>query len=151
MKIILLQNVKGLGRIGEIKNVADGYGRNFLIAKKLAKAATDSAMKESEAMKRKAEVMERVRQGRAKELVETMKDMVFEISRKASDKGTLFEGIEAMDIAQALRNKITFDITEDMINLPEPIKRIGRHTVEIELAPDIKTGVIISVITIGSN
>lgn len=145
MRVILLQNIRGLGRIGEVKNVADGYGRNFLIPRKLAKIGTENAMKESEALRKRAEVMERVQQGRAKELVETLKDMVVEISRKANDKGTLFEGIEAMDIAQALRNKITYDVTEDMINLPEPIKRIGRHTIEVELSPNIKTTIIINV------
>lgn len=145
MRVILLQNIRGLGKIGEVKNVADGYGRNFLIPRKLAKIGTENAMKESEALRKRAEVMERVRQGRAKELVESMKDIVIEISRKASDKGTLFEGIEAIDIAQALRNKIAFDVTEDMINLPEPIKRIGKYTVEVELSPNIKTSVIINV------
>lgn len=145
MRVILLQNIRGLGKIGEVKNVADGYGRNFLIPRKLAKTGTENVMKESEALIKRAEVMERVRQGRAKELVETMKDMVVEISRKSNDKGTLFEGIEAVDIAQSLRNKITFDVMEDMINLPEPIKHIGKHTVEIELAPNIKTSVIINV------
>ncbi len=145
MRVILLQNIRGLGKIGEVKNVADGYGRNFLIPRKLAKIGTESAMKESESLRKRAEIMERVQQGRAKDLVETIKDMIVEISRKANDKGTLFEGIEAMDIAQALRNKITFDITKDMINLPEPIKRIGRHTVEVELSPNIKTNVIINV------
>lgn len=147
MRVILLQNIRGLGKIGEVKNVADGYGRNFLIPRKLAKVGTENAMKESEALSRRAEVTERVQRGRAKELVETLKDMVVEISRKANDKGTLFEGIEVMDIAQALRNKISFDITKDMINLPEPIKRIGRHTVEVELAPNIVTTVIIEVVS----
>lgn len=146
MKVILLQNIKGTGRIGEVKNVSDGYGRNFLIAKGLAKIATEGVMKESEALRRRAETMERIQQGRAKELIESLKDTVVEIKRKASEKGTLFDGIEAMDIAQALRNKIAFEITPEMIHLKEAIKKIGKHTVEIELAPEVKTSVIIDVI-----
>ncbi len=146
MKVILLQNIKGTGLIGEVKNVSDGYGRNFLIAKGLAKIATDGAIKESEAIRRKAEVIERIQQGRAKELVESLKDTVVEIKRKASEKGTLFEGIEAMDIAQALSKHITFEVAKDMVHLEAPIKRVGKHTVEIELAPGVKTSVVIDVV-----
>lgn len=145
MKVILLQNIKGTGQVGEVKNVSDGYGRNFLIAKGLAKIATEGAMKESEAMRRKAEMIERIQQGRAKELVEGLKDTVVEIKRKANEKGTLFDGIEAMDIAQALRNKITFDVTTEMVHLKEPIKHVGKHTVETELAPDVKTTITLEV------
>lgn len=147
MKIILLQNIKGLGRIGDIKNVANGYGRNFLIARKLAKPATESAVKESEALIKRAEMAEKIRQGKAKEITESMKDMVIEISRKASDKGTLFDGIEAKDIAEALTKKVLFDITEDMINLPEPIKHIGKHTIELQLSQENKALVTINVIS----
>ena len=141
-----MQNLKGVGQIGEVKNVADGYGLNFLIARGLAKVATDSSVKEAETLRRKAEMLEKIEENRAKELVGNIKDMVVEIKRKASDKGTLFEGVEAMDIAETLKNKISFDIGKDMIKLKEPIKHIGKHTVEIELTSEVKTQIVIEIV-----
>lgn len=147
MRIILLQNIKGLGQIGEIKNVSDGYGKNFLLTRGLAKIATSGTIKEAEILKRKAETRARIQQNQAKELIESLKDVVLEIKRKSNEKGTLFDGIEAMDIAQALRNKLTLDILTEMIHLDEPIKRIGKHTVELELTPGVKTAIVIEVVS----
>ena len=141
-----MQNIKGVGQIGEVKNVADGYGRNFLIARRLAKIATDGSVREAEGLRRKAEMLGKIEENRAKELVENIKDMVVEIKRKASDKGTLFEGVEAMDIVEALKNKISFDIDKNMIKLKELIKHIGKHTVEIELTPEVKTQIVIEIV-----
>ena len=145
MRVILLQNIKGIGRVGEVKNVSDGYGRNYLIARKLAKPATDGAMKESEILRQKSDQLELIRQGKAKELVDAIKDMVFQIAHKANDKGTLFEGVEAEDIARVISSKLKFEVSEDMIHVNEPIKHVGKHTVEIELAPEIKTQAIIEI------
>ena len=145
MKVILMENIKGVGRIGEVKNVADGYGRNFLLARRLAKLATDSAMRDAEVMRRRAETSERIEQNKAKELLENMKDIVVEIKRKANEKGTLFDGLEAMDISAAIKNKVSFNLKADMVHLKEPIKHTGKHIVEIELTPETKTQITIEV------
>ena len=145
MKVILLQNVKGIGQIGDIKNVSDGYGRNFLIPKNLAKIATDTTLKEAEALKAKYAILRRVEEHKAKEKAETMKGQVFEMKRSANTKGTLFDGIERMDIAQTLRDATGDHIEEDMIILKEPIKKLGKHTMELELTPEIRTEIILEV------
>ena len=145
MKVILMDNIKGVGRIGEVKNISDGYGRNFLLPRNLAKIATAGSMKEVEGIRKKAEAAEKIRQGKAKELIDGMKDIVIDIARKSNDKGTLFEGVEARDISEALSKKISFDVTEDMVRLDEPIKHIGKHTVEIELAPETTTQITVEV------
>ena len=145
MRVILHQSIKGVGRVGEVKNVADGYGRNFLITRGLAKLATESTVKESEARKKKVEMQEKIQEEKAREIIDSIKDTVVGIQGKANDKGTLFKGIEGSDIAKALSSKISYNVTADMINLNQHIKHLGQHTVEIELAHGIKTQIIVEV------
>ncbi len=145
MKVILLENIKGVGRMGDVKNVADGYGRNFLLARGMAKIATEQNMKEVESLKKKAEASEKIKVEKAQELAERIKDTVIEIERKANEKGTLFDGIEKKDLAAALQSKLGLQIEEDMVKLEEPIKSIGKHTLDLELAPEIKTQIVVEV------
>lgn len=145
MKIILLDNIKGIGRLGDVKNVSDGYGRNFLLPRQLAKIATEQTMKEADALKKKAEQMENIKVEKAKQLAESMKELKIEITRKANEKGTLFDGIKNLDIANALKDKIGYRIEEYMIKLAEPIKHIGSYTIDLELAPEVTTQVMLEV------
>ena len=145
MKIILLDNIKGVGRMGDVKSIADGYGRNFLLARGLAKIATDGAMKEVEALKKRAEAVEKIQSEKAAEIAVSLKDIIVEIVRKASDKGTLFDGIEKKDIAKALTEKVNHRIEAEMIRLEEPIKHTGKHTVGLELAPDVASQIVVEV------
>lgn len=131
--------------MGDVKNVADGYGRNFLLPRKLAKIATEQTMKEAEALKKKVESMERLQKEGAQEIVASLKDMVIEVIRKASEKGTLFDGIEKKDIAQVVTAKVGHKIEEDMVKVGEAIKRVGKHTIDLELAPDITTQITLEV------
>lgn len=147
MKVIFLQNIKGVAQMGDVKNVSDGYGRNFLLPRNLAKIATDTAMKEVDSLKKKAEALEKIKTEKAQQLARDIKDKVFEITRKASDKGKLFDGIERRDIAELLKEKVGLNIEEGMIKLEEQIKYIGNHAVNLELAPEIVTQVIIEVKT----
>ncbi len=131
--------------MGDVKNVADGYGRNFLLARGMAKIATEQNMKEVESLKKKAEASEKIKVEKAQELAERIKDTVIEIERKANEKGTLFDGIEKKDLAAALQSKLGLQIEEDMVKLEEPIKSIGKHTLDLELAPEIKTQIVVEV------
>ena len=131
--------------MGDVKNVADGYGRNFLLPRKLGKLATEHAMKEVEALKKKADQMEKIRAEKAQELGNNLKGVTVEIVRKASDKGTLFEGIERQDIAKALKEKTGFNIEEEMVNLPEAIKHIGSHSIDLKLTPEAAAQITLEV------
>ena len=142
MKVILLQNIKGLGRIGDVKNVSDGYGRNYLLANKLAKLATESAAKEVEYLKKKAEMEEKVTQEKAKEAAEKTKDIVLEFTKKVSKTGRLFASLTKEEVAQELSKAIGGKVDSDSIDFREHgehIKQEGEHIIKIELAPDIKT------------
>lgn len=142
MKVILLQNIKGFGQIGDIKNVHDGYGRNFLIPKNLARVADANSVKLSEALKQKAHIVLKEEREKAKIIAERLKDAVIEISRKASKTGTLFASVTKKDIIKELDQKFAVKLGESAINLKEHdehIKHVGEHLIDLELAPDIKT------------
>lgn len=145
MKVILLENIKGLGQIGDIKNVSDGYGRNFLLPKNLAKITTKGTLKEAELLRAKYAMLERVEKKKWEERAETIKDKVIEMKRAANEKGTLFDGIERKDIAEVVQEATGYKIEEDMVMMKEPIKKEGKHTIELELAPEIKTQIILDV------
>jgi len=141
MKVILLQNIKGIGRMGDIKDVSDGYGRNFLLAKKLGKLANEGTIKEAEVLKKKAEVETKVAQDKAKEVAEKVKDVALEFTKKSSKTGKLFASLGKEEIAEELSKAVGAKIESDMIDLKdhgEHIKQEGEHLIEVELSQGIK-------------
>ncbi|MDP3696700.1 MAG: 50S ribosomal protein L9 [Candidatus Taylorbacteria bacterium] len=141
MKVILLQNIKGVGRIGDIKNVADGYGRNYLLANKMAKVATDSAIQEVEILKKKGEMEEKIAVEKAKEVAEKAKDITLEFTKKASKTGKLFASLTKEEVAEELSKAVGGKVEPDSIGFKEHgehIKQAGEHVIEVELAPGIK-------------
>lgn len=148
MKVILLQNIKGLGRIGDIKNVSDGYARNFLFAKNLAKVATAGSVKEAEELQKRREVANVADLETAKKAAGTMTGFVVEFSKKASTNGTLFSSVTKQEISHELSKKSGLKITPDMLTLDESgehIKHTGEHKTIIEFTPEIKTEVTVKV------
>lgn len=144
MKVIFLQNIKGVAQTGDIKNVSDGYARNFLIPKNLARPATAEAEKQAEILKKKRESENLANKENAAELAKTMEGLILELEEGANEEGHLYGSVNAKRIAGELgKNKIR--IKEDLINLPEPIKTVGEHEVEIELHPEIKTKIKIKI------
>ena len=137
MKVILLQNIKGFGQIGDVKNVSDGYGRNFLIPNKIAKAATDNSMKEVESLKAKRVIMVEEEKKNALEAVEKLKDLVIEFTRKASKAGKLFASVGKDDIVREIKKASGVQLQEEMMGHPEPIKHIGEHLIDLNLAPEV--------------
>lgn len=144
MRVIFLQNIKDVAQIGDIKNVSDGYARNFLIPKNFAKPATAETEKQAEILKKKRELENLANKENAAELAKTMEGFVLEITEDANEEGHLYGSVNTKRIAEELaKNKIK--IKEDLINLPEPIKTIGEHEVELELYPEFKTKIKIIV------
>ena len=141
MRVIILQNIKGLGRIGDVKNVSDGYARNFLLPKKMAKPATDATLKEVDSLKKKLEATQKLERESAVKLAEQLKDVVLEFTRKATKTGKIYSAVTKEDIAEILNTKTSFLVSPDSINLEghegSHIKQLGEHIVKVELAPNV--------------
>ena len=139
MKVILLENIKGYGQIGDVKNVSDGYARNFLLPKKMAKPATNGALKEVDSLKKKLAAMQVIERDSTMKVAEQLKDAVIEITRKATKTGKLFAGIDKADIVSEIERSSGVRLKEGMLGHDEPIKNVGEHLIDINLLPDVKT------------
>ncbi len=148
MKVIILKNIKGYGRIGDVKNVSDGYGRNYLLPNKLAKLATEGSLNEVSSLKKKLEVTLKMEKEKAVEAVGKMKDAVLEFTKKASKTGKLFASVTKEEIAGELSKVIGGKVESEMVDLKEHgehIKNTGDHMIEVELAPEVKAEVKVSI------
>ncbi|GAA0771334.1 50S ribosomal protein L9 [Clostridium subterminale] len=138
MKVILLQDVKSVGKKGEVVNASDGYARNFLFPKKLAQEANDVNMhilnKKNEADRKKklAEIEE------AQKVANELKDKEVIIYAKSGDNGRLFGAITTKDISQEMENQLNITIDKKKI-VVNTIKTMGLYDVEVKLYPEIST------------
>ncbi len=142
MKVIFLQDVHSLARAGEIKNVADGYGRNFLIPKKLAVLASSSAISTLEIRRRigsqtESELVELAHQLEGKEII---------LKARTGAKEKLFGSITSTDIASELQNTTGIVVDKRKIELVEPIRHLGSHEVTVRLAKDITAKITVTVV-----
>ena len=133
MKVILIQEVKGLGKKGEVVNARDGYVRNLLFPKKLAAEATDGNMKTLKEQKVSQEKKKQQEIDDAKELAKKIEKSPIEILAKAGDGGRLFGSVTSKDLAETLEKQHKITIDKRKIVLPEPIRELGVRYVEIKL------------------
>jgi large subunit ribosomal protein L9 len=145
MKVFLKEDVKSLGKIGEVVTVSDGYARNFLLPKKLAVEANTKNIKEFEHHKRV--LQERAARIRAefKTLADKLSALSLTIKAKAGEEEKLFGSVTNMDIAEALK-EAGHDIDKKKIVLDEPIKRLGEYTVEVKIDAEISAQVKVNVV-----
>ena len=133
MKVILLDNVKGVGKKDEIINANDGYARNFLIPKKLAVEANNSNLaklkskQDSNAFKKEEE------RKKAIEIKEKLENVTLKISVKAGENGKIFGGVTSKEISEKLKNDYKIDLDKKKIDLKETIKMTGVFTVDLKL------------------
>ncbi|MDP2276891.1 MAG: 50S ribosomal protein L9 [Nitrospirota bacterium] len=145
MKVILKEDVKNLGKMGDIVNVAEGYARNFLIPKKLAVEAITENIKELEHQKKVIQEKAKKQKNSAQTLSEKIASLNLTIKAKAGEEEKLFGSITSMDIASALKNE-GIDIDKKKISIEEPIKRLGAYTVSVKVHSDITTQLNIAVV-----
>ena len=145
MKVLLTETVDNLGSAGEIKKVADGYARNFLIPKGLAVPATEGALKQAE-LRRQAEARHQQHtEVEAGSLAEILSQMTLTFQAKAGEKDKLYGSITNADIAEALERETGQTIDKRKIGLEEPIRELGSHSVPIKLLPDLAPRVTVIV------
>lgn len=137
MKVILLQDVKGHGKKGDIVNASDGYARNFLFPKGLAIEASSGNMKTLDQQK-KAEAHKKEKElDVAKELAEKIDEITVEIKAKAGDGGRLFGSVTSKEISEVLEKSHKIKIDKRKMLLNEPIRELGVKVVEIKLHPKV--------------
>ena len=137
MNIILTREVHNLGQAGDVKDVAPGYARNYLIPKGLAIQATASAMKEFE-RKRSVEARREERLAdRADALVQRLSEVTLTFEAKSSEKGRLFGSITTADIVEALEREVGEKFDRRKHILSEPLRRVGEHVVSVRLTSEI--------------
>jgi large subunit ribosomal protein L9 len=145
MKVILKQDVENLGRKGDLVNVAPGFGRNYLIPRKLALAVTPSNMKmiaiEQSALRKKADAERQSFQT----LIQKLNAVTLSFARKAGEKDHIFGSVSASDIKEAL-DKLGFDVDKKKILLDEPLKRLGNYSVPVKVYHDDKAEVKVAVV-----
>jgi large subunit ribosomal protein L9 len=144
MKVILLDDVAKVGRRGEVRDVSDGYARNFLIPKKLALSASAGNMKNLEHIKQQADAKANRIKGDAQGLQQRIEALTYEERRQASEEGKLFGSVTSQDIADFLARE-GVKIERRRIHLDEPIKTLGDTTVTVRLHADVTAQLRVSV------
>jgi len=145
MKVVLRSNVDGLGKRGEVLDVADGYSRNYLIPQGLAMRATPGVEAEAEAMRRVEEQRDTKSREAANALAQRIGATPLVIAARASDEGKLFGSVGVTEIVGAVEHA-GIEIDRKVVQLDEPIKDIGDHSVTLELHADVKMAISVSVI-----
>ncbi len=136
MKVLLIKDVKNLGKAGEVKEVKDGYGKNFLVAKGFAKVATDDVIKEWQKEQEKKREQEAAELERLKGLKERLESTTLKITKKLGANGSLFGAITNHDISDALK-KDGLDIDKKLIHLDHAIKATGIYEADVKLGHGI--------------
>lgn len=137
MKVILLDDVKKVGKKGEMVEVSDGYASNFLFKKKLAVAATSSAINDAKLAKQSEQYKKETELAHAKEMQAELKDKQVVLKIKSGEGGRTFGSVAAKDVGQAIEEQLKLAIDRKKIVLKEPIKTLGVHSVEIKLHPSV--------------
>mgnify|MGYP000033723204 CR=1 FL=1 len=137
MKVILTREVDNLGQVGEVKNVAPGYARNYLIPKGLAVKATAGAIREFENLQAAQAHREERLVAHADALAQQLSQVTLTFEAKASEKGRLFGSITTAEIAQALEQQVGEKFDRRKHILSEPLRQVGRHQIPIRLTADV--------------
>jgi large subunit ribosomal protein L9 len=137
MKVIFLKDVKGKGKKGEVKNVADGYAHNFLIKQGLAVEATNSNVSQLEGQKNKEKKLAQEELEEAKSLKETLENLTVEMKAKSGEGGRLFGSITSKQIADELKKKHKIKIDKRKIEMNDAIRSLGFTNVPVKLHQDV--------------
>lgn len=137
MKVILLQDVKNVGKKGQLINASDGYAKNFLIPKKLGVEATNANINDLELKKKADEKRKQEELNEAKALSEKIKEITVKVSVKAGENGKVFGSVTNKEICTALEAQTGIKIDKKKIILTEPFKMVGKRHVDIKLHPQV--------------
>ena len=145
MKVILLQDVKALGKKGEVVNVNDGYARNFILPKKLGVEANGKNLNDLKMQKNNEAKDAQEHLDAAKKLAEELKAGKVVLTMKVGEGGRTFGSVSSKEIAEAVKEQMHLDIDKKKIQLKEQIKTLGTHIVSVKLHPEVTAELKVSV------
>jgi large subunit ribosomal protein L9 len=150
MRVVFLDDIEGVARAGEIKNVADGYARNYLIPRKLATAATPAEVHRAEAIARKIQAEQAKRDAEAQNVANLVDGRVITIPARVGEHGRLYGSVTSSDIADELSKLANAEIEHRQVQLGQPIKEIGAHELTVTFTRNVKARVTVEVVPEGA-
>lgn len=148
MKVILTEEIRGLGTRGDVVSVKDGYARNYLFPKNLAREATTGNLKQIEHERRKWALLAQEEKNAAQKAADSVKGIKVQVQKRVGEHGQLFGSVTANEIADALEAK-GVNVDKRRIELAHPIKNLGVHDVEVRLHKDVSAQIQVEVLPIG--
>ena len=146
MRLILLENVKGVGKKDEIINANDGYARNFLLPKKLAVEANNQNLAKLKSKQESNEHKKMTEKQEAEDLAKKLEKIILKIQVKAGENGKIFGGVTAKEIADRLQSQHNFKVDKKKIDLKETIKQTGMFTIDLKLYEGVNAKLKIHII-----
>ena len=145
MQVILLEDVKSLGKKGEIVKVSDEYAKNFVIPKKLGVEATQKNLNELKNQQKRDSILAQQRLDEAKAYGEKISKETVQLTMKAGEGGRVFGSVSTKEIVTAAKAQFGFDIDKKKLQMPEPIKSFGTYEIPVKLHPQVTTVLKVSV------
>lgn len=146
MEVVLLEDVKSLGKKGQVVKVNEGYARNFILPKKLGVEATTKNLNDLKLKKANEEKVAAQQLAAAKELAEELEKASVTLAIKAGDNGKAFGSVSSKEIAKAIEEQLNLDIDKKKLVLPDPLKTFGNHEVPIKLHKDVTAKLAVKVV-----
>lgn len=133
MKVILLENIKGVGKKDDVINANDGYARNYLFPKKLAEEATVGNLAKLKSKQDSVQRKKDIEKDEAKKIAKKIEEIILEVKVKAGENGKIFGGVTSKEISEELNTQYKINVDKKKINIKDSIKNLGTVTVEIKL------------------
>lgn len=146
MKVILRSDIAGLGKRGDIVDVADGHGRNFLLPRGLAITASSGALSQAAAMRRRRDLRDAADRESAQTVASTLVSKTVEVVAKAGPEGRLYGSIHASDVADAVSAQVGIELDRKKLMVPDHIKTVGEYSVVAHPHPDVEFSFTINVV-----
>ncbi len=145
MQVILLEDVKTLGKKGEIVKVSDGYAKNFVIPKKLGVEATQKNLNELKNQQKRDSIVAQQQLDEAKAFGERISKETIQLTMKAGEGGRVFGSISSKEIVTAAKEQFGFELDKKKLQMPEPIKSFGTYKIPVKLHPQVTSTIKVSV------
>ena len=146
MKVILRADVNDVGKKGDIVEVADGFGRNYLVPKGMALKATDGNVAQAASMRRARDIRDAKDRGSAEEVASALVPKVITVKAKAGAEGKLFGSVTSSDVVSAVQDQTGIELDRRKLHLDEPIKSVGTHLVPTRLHPEVEFAITVEVV-----